>query len=324
LTRLAELLEAVYADPEDLSCRLVYADALSDADDPRGEFITLQCLGDGSACSDRELELLAAHGAAWLGRLAPIVDPTHTVFAQGFVSAVRVKKVPRPKLLALAGDPIWATVTRIDFDDDVGGIAMKNGAVVRGPRVPAASIVLAPVMRSLREVNGIDGDVLLTLCRDGDALPIRSLGARTYPLLDRGTDDVWRIADGPRIEIENARGLPQLRRLALHGYPCDRPDLRWLLRSPLAGRLEQLELDNFGGELDHWIVMTRAANPALGELVVSYWSDRAVMKFRAGSNGPLSKIEVDTRQLTEFQRRGIETALARVPDLMRRNVDVIR
>jgi uncharacterized protein (TIGR02996 family) len=324
VNRLAELLAAVHADPEDLSCRLVYADALTEADDPRGEFITLQCLGDGSACSDRELELLAAHGEAWLGRLAPIVDPARTVFAHGFVSAVRVKKVPRPKLLAVAGDPVWTTVRQIDFDDDVGGIAMKNGPVVRGPRVPAAAIILAPVMRSLREVSGLDGDVLVTLCRDGDALPIRSLGARTYPLLDRGTDDVWRIPDDLRVEIENARGLPHLRRLALHGYPCDRPDLRWLLRSPLAGRLEQLELDNFGGELDHWIVMTRTANPALGELAVSYWSDRAVMRFRAGRDGPLSSIEVDTRRLTEFQRGGIDAALARVPDLMRRSVDVIR
>ena len=58
------------------------------------------------------------------------------------------------------------------------------------------------------------------------------------------------MEDDARAALEIADGLPQLRRLTLHGYPCDLPEMEWLLRSPLAGRLDYLELENFGGELD--------------------------------------------------------------------------
>jgi uncharacterized protein (TIGR02996 family) len=319
VNRVAELLAAVHADPDDLAVRLVYADALSELDDPRGEFIALQCRG--GADDARERELLDAHRDAWLGKLAAILDPAKTEFANGFLSIAAVKKVQRPKLLAAAGNPMWSTVTRIDFDADIGGIAMKWGALVRGARVPAAAILLSPVTRALREVTGIDGDVLLTLCREGNALPIRSISASTYPLLEQDAHGVWRVADAERIDLEHARGLSQLRRLELHGYPCDRPDLVWLLRSPLAARLEYLRLGNFGGKLDHWIEMARQAGPELPELVIDYWG---VARFRRGRSGLLDVLDVDARNLTAHQRGLIDDALARVPPGTLQHVDVKR
>jgi uncharacterized protein (TIGR02996 family) len=310
VTHVPALLAAVHANPEEVDVRLVYADALSDAGDPRGEFIALQCGRGDVFAADRERELLAEHGTAWLGRLAPLLDPAKTTFERGFLSVACVKKVPRPKLLATAGDPTWATVTRLEFDDRMGGVAMKNGAVVRGARVPAAAVLLHPIMRALREVSGIDGDVLVTLCREGVALPIRSISASTYPLLERGSDDMWQMEASARSALETATGLPQLRRLDLHGYPCDAPDMKWLLRSPLAGRLDRLRLENFGGTFDRWAAHARDADPKLGELVVDYWG---IARFTRSSDGSLGELEVDAANLTWHQRAVIDAALARIP-----------
>jgi uncharacterized protein (TIGR02996 family) len=309
-SHLAGLLEAVHADPDDLETRLVYADALSEAGDPRGELIALQCRRGDAPASERELELLAEHGAAWLGRLEPILDPAHTVFERGFLSRARVKKVPRPKLLRAAGDPTWATVTELEFDDAVRGVVLKHGPVVRGARVPTAAVLLHPIMRALREVRGIDGDVLLTLCTEGNALPFRAITGVTYPLLERGADDMWHVEAGARAAIEVAAGLPQLRRLSLHGYPCDVPDMSWLIRSPLGARLEHLHLGNFGGAIDHWVAAARDAPPSLRELVVDYWG---VAQLRRSNTGRLDALELDARDLTAHQRSLLDAGLARIP-----------
>jgi uncharacterized protein (TIGR02996 family) len=64
---LTALLAAVHADPDDLETRLVYGDALSEAGDPRGELIALQCHRGSAPAGERERELLASHGNTWLG-----------------------------------------------------------------------------------------------------------------------------------------------------------------------------------------------------------------------------------------------------------------
>ena len=312
MKHLDALLAAVHADAEDVEARLVYADALQETDDPRGEFIALQCRRDRDApATDRERELLAKHRTTWLGRLAPLLDPKQTIFERGFLATAHVKKVPRPKLLATAGNPMWATVTRLDFHEDIGGVVVKSGKVVRGARVPAAAVLMHPIMRALRDVSGIDGDVLVTLCREKAALTIQSISASTYPLLERGSDDMWEMEAPARAALETAKGLPYLRRLELHGYPCDVPDMRWLVRSPLAARLASLVLENFGGTIDQWADHARVAHPKLGELVADYWG---VARFTRSPDGTLRDLEIDAgRDLTSHQRRQIDAALARIP-----------
>ncbi|MBX3227463.1 MAG: TIGR02996 domain-containing protein [Labilithrix sp.] len=85
----AKLLAAVLADPETDDARLVYADWLTEHGDPRGEFITVQCLlktpifgadvddlhPDHVTLGKREHELLKAHGKTWL---EPIRKYVHT------------------------------------------------------------------------------------------------------------------------------------------------------------------------------------------------------------------------------------------------------
>jgi len=62
MDRRAELLAAIFAEPDADAPRWVYADHLMSIGDPRGEFIALQLR---EVDNDRQRELLAAHWDAW-------------------------------------------------------------------------------------------------------------------------------------------------------------------------------------------------------------------------------------------------------------------
>lgn len=101
-------LHVVYERPDDLARRLVVADELLAAGDPRGEFIALQF--ESSARSrKRAQKLLARHRAAWLGRLEGTVVGGSDVWRHGFLVDASVR---------LGGDrvdePSWATVERLE------------------------------------------------------------------------------------------------------------------------------------------------------------------------------------------------------------------
>jgi len=136
-TDLAALLAAVYADPDDDNARLVYADALLEQGDPRGELIALQCrlarepdLPEARQLRKRAGELLDSHGKQWLGELAAIVRAGYR-FERGFLAVCRVDNNRADRVRALVGHPAWATVR------DFGG---------------AAAIALHPGMRALRSL----------------------------------------------------------------------------------------------------------------------------------------------------------------------------
>lgn len=102
---LSALLESVYAAPEDVERRLVYADALQEAGDPRGEFIVLQCQREvGGAVSAREKTLLRNHEHAWVGKADPGIERQGLEFRRGFLSVANVKWAH-----VLEG-PEWATL----------------------------------------------------------------------------------------------------------------------------------------------------------------------------------------------------------------------
>ncbi len=100
-----QLFEAIVADPADDRLRLVYADALTEADDPRGEFITVQCrLASGRvkgaaavALKAREEALLEAHRSEWFGpfekwlRTNDSYGLSQLKVQRGFVSQCRVQ-----------------------------------------------------------------------------------------------------------------------------------------------------------------------------------------------------------------------------------------
>jgi uncharacterized protein (TIGR02996 family) len=87
--REAELLEAVFADPEADAPRIVYMDFLQQQGDPRGELIALQLAGKDL---QRQRELLALHAETWLGDAAQLIDraPAAYDFERGFLGKARL------------------------------------------------------------------------------------------------------------------------------------------------------------------------------------------------------------------------------------------
>jgi uncharacterized protein (TIGR02996 family) len=86
------LLAAVLADPSDDEARLVYADFLSQSDDPRGELIAVQCAlptapkNKRAALAKREKELLKAHARAWTKHASQVALECR--FVRGFVGSI--------------------------------------------------------------------------------------------------------------------------------------------------------------------------------------------------------------------------------------------
>jgi len=115
---LAELLAAIHAQPDDDAARLVYADALLEHGDPRGELIIIQCkLANGLAepvLRLREQALLREHGERWLGALSPIVVAPYA-FERGFLAMCTLDGRKLEHIRRLAGDPVWATIRRVAF-----------------------------------------------------------------------------------------------------------------------------------------------------------------------------------------------------------------
>ncbi|HEY1547719.1 MAG TPA: TIGR02996 domain-containing protein [Kofleriaceae bacterium] len=245
---LEALLAAVYAHPDDIAARLVYADALADAGDPRGEFIARQCRGDEAR------DLLAVHRNRWLGALAPILHPKGSEFVNGFLTTARVRDETPAKLRNAVGDPVWSTVVEIDF--------------VRGEAGPANAIIKSPVMCTLYTVYNLESDAFAALCSSARPLPLRTITAHASPYFER-LDDT--SSTELATAIEHAPGLPALRHLVLtaDSHLYHPPYLRWLLASQLVGRLELLELEGFGGNDPDWADVVRDAHPGLGRLVIN-------------------------------------------------------
>ena len=97
---LDELWRQVAESPDEVSARLVLADALIEAGDPRGELIALQCGGaDATVIVDRDHvdnvaervnDLVAAHWDAWLGETALVIHRHNAKFEGGMLAAIEV------------------------------------------------------------------------------------------------------------------------------------------------------------------------------------------------------------------------------------------
>lgn len=157
-----DALAAIYANPEDTDARLVWADALLQQGDPRGEFIALQCRSPGS---ERERALLKMHGVAWLGSLAgSLVDGAH--FRRGFpargrFSIHRLREVPT--------DPAWQTFEDLDVGFTWG----------------EALVPFLASLRALHTVRGLRGNYIAELARPAwTTLGLRDLEPSQLAALD--------------------------------------------------------------------------------------------------------------------------------------------
>jgi uncharacterized protein (TIGR02996 family) len=206
------LLAMIQAHPERDDVRLVYADALLERGDPRGELIQLQYRGGSGA---RVRQLLSEHGRRWLGPLSQVIRAGFE-FERGFLASCRVS-LRRPGLLReLEGHPMWSTVRALEGSARIG---------------------LHPVARSLRELTVEMSDAT---GREGLAEPwIELLESTERPL----TKLVYRTYSHSLRELDLLRrcpALPQLETLCvLDGHP---DVVSALLDAPVLARLGTLSL----------------------------------------------------------------------------------
>jgi uncharacterized protein (TIGR02996 family) len=152
---LEVLLARILAHPEDDELRLVYADALLERGDPRGELIQLQIQRPGTS---RERTLLKKHPQRLLGPLAPAVGEASAVFARGFLDACTVV-LRNETQRALIGHPLWGTLREVRLE--------RGGDL---------DFVLHPAMVSLRIVQGLDLSMVLALLASERRPPLELLG----------------------------------------------------------------------------------------------------------------------------------------------------
>jgi len=160
---IAELYARVAAAPAELGPRLVLADALQLAGDPRGELIALQlAIAEGTADAKARVRadaLVKRHLAEWTAALPGVV---HAELDRGFLSMVRTTARGHaldPSLERLE----WATVERLELAYDYD---------------PTALIRRMPLLRAL---SASDSSLLL-LAQTGPHRGIRALGVdRSMP-----------------------------------------------------------------------------------------------------------------------------------------------
>jgi uncharacterized protein (TIGR02996 family) len=152
-----DLLRAVADRPDDDAPRLAYADWLDEnGRTERAELIRLQLRANAAGAAvepqvaARQDELLAAHGAEWLGELADQL--TSAVYERGFLMACKAGPIESE---ALRRSLLWATVQRLETAD---------------PRLAAS-----PAMWSLREVRGLSPQGLARLCESATPSRVESI-----------------------------------------------------------------------------------------------------------------------------------------------------
>jgi uncharacterized protein (TIGR02996 family) len=244
---LADLEARVYADPGDDGARLVYADALVELGDARGELIIRQITGRGSP---RELLADAARRAAWA---QPMSQAGDCVFERGFPARVRLFSKPNR---ASFEHPGWATVKRID---GLGG----------QPKKLVLEVLSRPAFRHLEHPGSLSAAMVVALAELPRDWLFRGLAVRdAHELHARVFERMPRLAEltlsgrghaadalvAPLGELASLRlelrwptdafiacmaGLPRLVELAL--MPSDEP--------PAAGAMlpERLERLTIGG-----------------------------------------------------------------------------
>jgi uncharacterized protein (TIGR02996 family) len=185
-----ELLREIYARPADDGPRLVYADHLLQAGDPRGEFIALQCgRKKGARGLAREKELLDAHLDEWAGAFGSCVSVNRRViFRRGFPAEVGIFRAD-----GLIGAPEWSTIEKV---------WISRFCLVEVLSVPS-------VFPALASIGGLDGQLVAELRKV--VLPsVREIELATYHT-SPSADELLTVFPGlARLEIAGTANSAKL------------------------------------------------------------------------------------------------------------------
>jgi len=269
--REAELLDAIYAAPDDDAPRSVYADWLLERGDPRGELIALQLerarTGDLEV-SLRERALLKTYQRDWLAWVWEALFPPSVRLERGFLHAASVDVRGVERLAArLTGDRRWRTVRSLAVLD-------------AHPHLP---LFLDPVLHELDELRQVPRHLLAALVEDPHPRPLRVLGLAS--MLD------------PRdiAALRAATNLSALRQLELSAYDVPMPEqLEWLWTAPLGARLDTVVLRLYqdapsSAALAAW---RSAAFPATLTTVHLRARERS-FTLRRGPQGALDQVSIE-------------------------------
>jgi uncharacterized protein (TIGR02996 family) len=215
------------AHPEDDTPRLILADWLTDHDDPRGEFVHLQCrlaamqqTAPGWAeLRQREQELQTRHQSDWLGPLRPLVR--FWQFRRGLLEiTVEADSLPRPSFAALAESEALAWVERLK----VTGLGLDLERLA--------------VCRLLRQVTTLDlSDELVTAHGARTLADLAEWGAVQGLVLNN-----TQLTDYGLHPLAKAPRLPELRSLELSRNELGYGGVWSLTMSTRLGQLRHLDL----------------------------------------------------------------------------------
>ncbi len=231
---LEELLAAVYERPDDDGVREVYADALLEVGDPRGEFMTLQLRrARGETLTPTEVKQEAAlqkkHVKEWLGPLYDVLYTTHLEFRRGFLYAAQIRPVGKA-IPAARNHPAWSTVRELNMS--------TGGTNERG-----ASLILQPNARRIRVLTNIVYLVLDELAASpGDGRELEVLDLSWLPIGEGGGGDYAEVSQRAWKATLTGKAFPKLRELRF-GYEAsgNLEALEALWTSPLVKRLERVQ-----------------------------------------------------------------------------------
>ena len=269
----AALLAEVIADPRSVAPRRVYADALLEAGDPRGELIQLQCALEPLAPDDparpaldaRTADLLALHEPAWTRELrercALHDNPSQLTYRRGFVEHARLRASRVRELLPMLAAHTPLRELDIDFADrfedlgDVPGLPDLEG--LRLHRV-AKDLDLARAFASwphrgrLRSLHLDSGIAAARAIAGTPGLA----GLESLSLIHPRVEDIGELAATPH--------LASLRTLRLPGVALLPGSVEALARSETLQSLEVLDLGRATTQSEH--ASARHELPALARL----------------------------------------------------------
>ncbi|MCY1018149.1 TIGR02996 domain-containing protein [Pyxidicoccus sp. MSG2] len=269
------LLARVYADPEDVSARLVLADHLLEQGDPLGEFITQQCAPQPDEA--RIQDLLKEHQLQWEAPLGASVVRGFVQFERGLPVAVlmdhsRGEPLPEP-------GPGWSTVREVGWS-----MATYPGAEVE-------AWLSHPHLRNVMSLRSLDAEMA------------RGLGSRPLGLshLD---------VSGPLVEkapdlFTRLDGLPRLTHVLV--YNAAPEDVRLCATSRLASRLVRFEAR--GTVAWALIVMVRKQLPVLAKLFSAEGVPPLAHAIQGASGFGIRALHIHVEcRLTTSDRRHLQDA----------------